>query len=196
MSLTALGVWILAYIFGSIPFGVLVARLRNVDLRQKGSGNIGATNVARTLGKTAGLLTLVGDGGKGFLTCWIAGHLLAAPWEIALAGLLAYGGHVFSVFLKFKGGKGVATGLGVFLYLMPLPAAVAFGVFVVTLLTTKYVSLSSLLAALCLPLSGILFAAPPPAIIVSGLMTGITFYKHRENIERLRTGTESKFHIN
>jgi len=194
--LIAIGVWVLAYVFGSIPFGVLVARLKNVDLRQQGSGNIGATNVARTLGKTAGLLTLVGDGGKGFLSGWVAGHLLDQPWEIAIAGLLAYCGHVSSIFLKFKGGKGVATGLGVFLYLMPLPAASGFVVFVVTLVTTKYVSLSSLLAAVCLPLFGILFDTPQPAIIISLVMAAITFYKHRENIERLRAGTESKFHVN
>ncbi len=196
MSLIAIGVWVLAYVFGSIPFAVLVARLKNVDLRQQGSGNIGATNVARTLGKTAGLLTLVGDGGKGFLSGWVAGRLLDQPWEIAIAGLLAYCGHVCSVFLKFKGGKGVATGLGVFLYLMPLAAASGFVVFVLTLVTTKYVSLSSLLAAVCLPLFGILFEAPQPAVIISLVMAGITFYKHRENIERLRAGTESKFHVN
>ena len=193
MSLIAIGVWVLAYVFGSVPFGVVLARFKNVDLRQKGSGNIGATNVARTLGKTAGLLTLIGDGGKGFLSGWVAGQLLGPPWEIAMAGFLAYCGHVFSIFLKFKGGKGVATGLGVFLYLMPLSAAVAFVVFVVSLAVTRYVSLSSLLAALCLPLFGILFEAPQPAVIVSWVMAGITCYKHRENIARLRAGTESKF---
>lgn len=192
----ATGVWVLSYLFGSIPFGMLLAKFRKVDLRQQGSGNIGATNVARTLGKTAGLLTLAGDGGKGFLSCWIAGHLLSQPWEIAMAGLLAYGGHVFSIFLKFKGGKGVATGLGVFIYLMPWAAGSVFVVFVVSLVTTRYVSLSSLLAAVCLPLFGIFFQASPPAIAISLVMAGITLYKHRENIRRLRAGTENKFRPN
>lgn len=196
MSLIATGVWVLSYLFGSIPFGMLLAKFRKVDLRQQGSGNIGATNVARTLGKTAGLLTLAGDGGKGFLSCWIAGHLLSQPWEIAMAGLLAYGGHVFSIFLKFKGGKGVATGLGVFIYLMPWAAGSVFVVFVVSLVTTRYVSLSSLLAAVCLPLFGIFFQASPPAIAISLVMAGITLYKHRENIRRLRAGTENKFRPN
>jgi len=196
MSLIAIGVWILSYLLGSIPFGIVLAKFRKVDLRQQGSGNIGATNVARTLGKTAGLLTLAGDGGKGFLSCWVAGHLLSQPWEIALAGLLAYSGHVFSIFLKFKGGKGVATGLGVFLYLMPWAAGSVFLVFVISLATTRYVSVSSLLAAVGLPLFGFLFQASPSAIASSLVMAGITIYKHRENIRRLRAGTENKFRPN
>ena len=127
-------VCLFAYLLGSIPFGVLLAKLKHVDLRQHGSGNIGATNVARTLGKTAGILTLLGDCGKGYLAPWVAGLLLDTHWGIAMAGLMAFLGHIFSVFLKFKGGKGVATGLGVFLFLMPEAGLSSIVVFVISLI--------------------------------------------------------------
>ena len=182
-----------AYLLGSIPFGVVLAKLKQVDLRQHGSGNIGATNVSRTLGKTAGLLTLVGDCGKGYLAVWIAGQLLEAQWAVAVAGLMAFLGHVFSIFLKFKGGKGVATGLGVFLCLMPWAGLSSMGVFAVTLVLTRYVSASSILAAISIPWLGYYFDAPGPSLYVATAAAIITTLRHRENIQRLVDGTESKF---
>ncbi len=186
-------VCMLAYLLGSIPFGVVLAKLKRVDLRQHGSGNIGATNVSRTLGKTAGILTLLGDCGKGYLAVWIAGQLLEAQWAVAVAGLMAFLGHVFSVFLKFKGGKGVATGLGVFLYLIPWAGLASIGVFAVFFIFTRYVSVSSLLAAISIPGFGIYFQAPGPSIYVATAATIITAFRHRENIQRLVAGTEDKF---
>ena len=186
-------VCIFAYLLGSIPFGVLLAKFKRVDLRQHGSGNIGATNVNRTLGKTAGILTLLGDCGKGYLAVWVAGQLLEAQWGVAVAGLMAFLGHVFSIFLKFKGGKGVATGLGVFLYLMPWAGLSSIGVFAVSLAFTRYVSVSSILAAISIPWLGIYFQAPGPSIYVATAAAIITSIRHHENIQRLVGGTESKF---
>lgn len=186
-------VCMLAYLLGSIPFGVMLAKFRRVDLRQHGSGNIGATNVARTLGKTAGILTLLGDCGKGYLAVWIAGQLLEAQWAVAVAGLMAFLGHVFSIFLKFKGGKGVATGLGIFLYLIPWAGLTSIGVFAISLAFTRYVSVSSIVAAISIPWLGIYFQAPGPSIYVATAAAIITTLRHRENIQRLVDGTESKF---
>lgn len=182
-----------AYLLGSIPFGVVLARFKRVDLRQHGSGNIGATNVARTLGKTAGVLTLAGDCGKGYLATWIAGQLLDVQWAVALAGLMAFLGHIFSVFLKFKGGKGVATGLGVFLYLMPWAGVSSIAVFAVCLAFTRYVSVSSILAAISIPWLGIYFQAPGPSVYVATAAAILTAFRHHENVQRLIDGTESKF---
>lgn len=186
-------VCVLAYLLGSIPFGVLLAKFRRVDLRQHGSGNIGATNVARTLGKTAGILTLIGDCGKGYLAVWIAGLLLEPQWAVAVAGLMAFLGHIFSIFLKFKGGKGVATGLGVFLYLMPWAGLYSIGVFAVSLAFTRYVSVSSILAAISIPCSGIYLKAPEPFIYIAAVAAVLTVIRHHENIRRLMDGTETKF---
>lgn len=185
--------WLLAYLLGSIPFGVLLARMKRVDLRQEGSGNIGATNVARTLGKTAGILTLIGDCGKGYLAGYLSGKLLDAEWAIAVAALLALLGHVFSIFLKFRGGKGVATGLGIFLYLMPWAGLASMGVFAAVFVLTRYVSLSSVLAAISVPWFGYYFDAPGPSIYVAAVAVMITVLRHYENIQRLLNGTESKF---
>ena len=186
-------VCMLAYLLGSIPFGVVLAKFKRVDLRQHGSGNIGATNAARILGKTAGILTLAGDCGKGYLAVWIAGQLLEAQWAVAVAGLMAFLGHIFSIFLKFKGGKGVATGLGIFLYLIPWAGLLSIGIFAVSLVFTRYVSISSMLAAISIPCSGIYFQAPEPSLYVATAAAIITVIRHRENIQRLKNGTEAKF---
>ncbi len=186
-------VCLLAYLIGSIPFGVVLAKFRRVDLRQHGSGNIGATNVTRALGKTAGILTLLGDCGKGYLAVWIAGQLLETQWAVAVAGLMAFLGHVFSIFLKFKGGKGVATGLGVFLYLMPWAGLASIGVFAVSFMINRYVSFSSILAAVSIPWFGYYFQAPGPSIYVATAAAIITAVRHYENIQRLFDGTEAKF---
>jgi len=185
--------WLFAYLLGSIPFGVLLARMRRVDLRQHGSGNIGATNVARTLGKTAGVLTLLGDCGKGYLAGWVAGKVLTDEWAIGGAGLMAFLGHVFPVFLKFRGGKGVATGLGIFLYLMPVAALSAMGLFIAVMTVTRYVSLSSVLASVSIPWFGWLFEAPAPYLYVGAIAGVISIARHRDNFQRLLQGTEDKF---
>ena len=149
------GLCLIAYLCGSIPFGVLLAKSQNINIREHGSGNIGATNVARTMGKKAGLLTLAGDVLKGWGMVFLASQWFEKPILIALAGLIVFLGHLFSIFLKFKGGKGVATGLGVFSYVMPVPTLLSAGIFALTLRVSGYVSLSSILAAIALPIFGI-----------------------------------------
>ncbi len=190
---TAALLWIFSYLLGSIPFGVLFARAQNVNLREHGSGNIGATNVSRVLGKKAGILTLVGDLAKGMAAVAIASHFLDSPWEIAVAGLMAFIGHVYSVFLKFKGGKGVATGLGVFLYLMPLAAVSSMGIFALSLWFSGYVSISSVIASLFLPLFGIFYQLPADSILISVIVALIVLDKHRDNFQRIVEGTEARF---
>ncbi|MGV7220540.1 MAG: glycerol-3-phosphate 1-O-acyltransferase PlsY [Nitrospinales bacterium] len=186
-------VWILAYILGSLPFGAWFARSRNIDIQKHGSGNIGATNVARTLGKKAGLLVLLADCFKGFISVVIADQILGSEFEVGVAGLMAFLGHIYSIFLKFKGGKGVATGLGVFLFIMPFATLSAIGVFALVLCLTKYISLSSISAALSIPLFGLLFNTPQSYIFISVIISVIVTLKHKDNIERLIVGKESKF---
>ncbi len=184
---------LLAYLCGSIPFGVLFAKTQNMDIREHGSGNIGATNVARTMGKKAGLITLAGDVLKGFLVVFIASQWFENPMVIALAGLAVFLGHLYSIFLKFKGGKGVATGLGVLSFAMPLSALCSAGVFAISLKVSGYVSLSSILAAISLPLLGIFFKMPLPYIYLSTIVALFTLQKHHDNIVRLTQGTEANF---
>lgn len=185
--------WSLSYLLGCIPFGILFARINKINLREHGSGNIGATNVSRVLGKRAGLLTLAGDLSKGLAAVIIASYLLDHHWQIAVAGLMVFIGHVYPVFLKFKGGKGVATGLGVFLYLMPLATVSVMAVFAVTLWASSYVSLSSVLAALFLPLFGIFYQYPPEFMAVSVIVALIVLHRHYENMQRILDGNESRF---
>ena len=184
---------LLAYLCGSIPCGVLLAKTQNMDIREQGSGNIGATNVARTLGKKAGLITLAGDVLKGSLVVFIASYWFENTMVIALAGLAVFLGHLYSIFLKLKGGKGVATGLGVFSFLMPLPTLCSAAVFALSLKVSDYVSLSSILAIISLPLLGIFFKMPLPYIYLSVIVALFTLQKHHDNIARLIQGTESKF---
>ncbi len=184
---------VLAYLLGSIPCGVLLARARNIDIRQQGSGNIGATNVARILGKKAGVITLLGDMAKGCVTVLIADYWTPQLEIVAVAGLMAFLGHLYSVFLKFKGGKGVATGLGIFLYLMPIAALCAVAAFSIALWATAYVSIGSITATLLLPVFGWALGAPLPYIYCSMAIAVFVIYKHRDNIVRLKAGTEARF---
>ena len=184
---------LLAYLCGSIPFGVLLAKTQNMDIREHGSGNIGATNVARTMGKKAGLITLAGDLLKGLLVIFIASQWFEKTMIIALAGLAVFLGHLYSIFLKFKGGKGVATGLGVLSFAMPLSTLFSAGVFAISLKVSGYVSLSSILAAISLPLLGIFFKMPLPYIYLATIVALFTLQKHRDNIVRLTQGTEANF---
>ena len=187
---------LLAYLCGSIPFGVLLAKTQNMDIREHGSGNIGATNVARTMGKKAGLITLAGDLLKGLLVIFIASQWFESTMIIALAGLAVFLGHLYSIFLKFKGGKGVATGLGLLSFAMPLSTLCSAGVFAISLKVSGYVSLSSILAAISLPLLGIFFKMPLSYIYLSTIVALFTLQKHRDNIVRLSQGTEANFFKN
>jgi glycerol-3-phosphate acyltransferase PlsY len=172
---------------------VLIARLQKVNIREQGSGNIGATNVARVLGKKAGILTLLGDFSKGVLAVYLADALFKNQNVTAFAGLFAFLGHLFSVFLKFKGGKGVATGLGIFMYLMPVPTLLAMVIFALALKISTYVSVGSIVSSLCLPIMAILLKSPGPYINISLAVVVLIIYKHKENIRRLLAGEEKSF---
>jgi glycerol-3-phosphate acyltransferase PlsY len=175
-----------SYLAGSIPFGLLVARARGVDIRTVGSKNIGATNVARTLGKPLGALVLLLDALKGLLPALAARHLLHLDetW-VALVGLFAILGHVFPIWLRFRGGKGVATALGVFAALAPIPAAAAVGVYAVVVLLTRISSLGSLLGATTL-LGTMLALRAPTAVLALGIAVWLlVVVRHRDNIRRI-----------
>ncbi|HSH68780.1 MAG TPA: glycerol-3-phosphate 1-O-acyltransferase PlsY [Deferrisomatales bacterium] len=182
-----------AYLLGSVPCGVVVARLLGQeDPRSGGSGNIGATNVARTVGRTAGIATLAGDVLKGLIpTAW-AGASFVSSWAVAGVGLAAYLGHLFPLYLGFKGGKGVATGLGVFLGLAPGAALLAAGVFGGVAWRGRVVSLASLCAAGVLPLLLAFLGAPLAYVVLGVVVGGLSVWKHESNIERLLDGTESR----
>jgi glycerol-3-phosphate acyltransferase PlsY len=183
-----------AYLLGSVPTGLLLARaFGGVDIRTKGSGNIGATNVYRTLGRKVGILTLAGDCLKGVIPVLVAKALELPDIWIAAVGVAAFLGHIFPVFLRFKGGKGVATALGVFLAASPLAVLAALGVFIVVLVAGRFVSLASITAAACMPAFTALIDRKPMIVAMSLLIAAIVIAKHRENIQRLRNGTESKF---
>ena len=185
--------WVFAYALGSIPFGVLLARTQNIDLREHGSKNIGATNVTRILGKKAGALTLLGDTLKGLLGVAIASWVSNDPFTIAGAGIMVYLGHLFSAFLNFKGGRGVATGLGVHLYIMPIETLGAVTVFIFTLWVSKYVSLSSIVAAIALSIFGVFIESPFSYKYMSLGIAVLIVCKHYENILRIAAGTEPRF---
>ena len=187
------GICLIAYLSGSIPFGAFLAKTQNINIFDHGSGNIGATNVARTLGKKAGLITLAGDVLKGWGMVFLASLFFEKSIFIALAGLSVFLGHLFSIFLKFKGGKGVATGLGVFSFVMPLPTLLSVGIFTLTLRVSGYVSLSSIVAAISLPIFGIFFRMPLPYIYLAVIVVLFTMQKHHGNIVRLTNGDEVKF---
>jgi len=189
------------YLLGSIPFGLLIGKLFGAkDVRQHGSGNIGATNVSRVAGPLAGILTLVLDAAKGAAAVWIASRVSEQNATVMmLAGLAALCGHCFSIWLGFKGGKGVATGLGVFAALSPLAALCGVVVFVLVLVFWRYVSLGSLAGAASMPLLIYLLWAPghaPPLAITFGTLAAaaLIFYKHRANLQWLAAGQEPKFH--
>ena len=189
----SISTWFFAYVLGSIPFGVLLARAQNIDLHEHGSKNIGATNATRILGKKAGTLTLLGDTLKGWLGVVAASWVSSDSFTIAGAGIMVFLGHLFSVFLKFKGGKGVATGLGVHLYIMPIPTLEAMAVFIFTLWILKYVSLSSIIAAIALPIFAVFFEIPFPYKCMSLGIAILIVCKHYKNIRRIATGTEPHF---
>ena len=196
---------LVAYLLGSIPTGYLVARSRGVDIRTVGSGNIGATNVFRILGKPAGIFVLVVDALKGFVSCYFVGpfvyRLLVGPLESASAthefleitgGLFAILGHNYTCWLKFKGGKGIATSAGVVLGLLPSALAVSLAVWLLLLALTRYVSVASIAGAFVLPFAAWFFGRSPRMIVVGAVIGALAIYKHRSNIRRLLNGTESR----
>ena len=180
---------------GALPFGYWAARLRGVDIRKVGSGNIGATNVFRVLGAKVGLTVLVLDALKGFLPTWLATRAGASDVEAILVGVAAILGHTFSPLVGFKGGKGVATGLGALLAAAPLTVAVAFPIWLVAFLITRWVSLGSVLAAASVPIAAYLFGHSLPAVGVLAAAAATVIFKHRSNLWRIMHGVEPKLQL-
>lgn len=193
MELSALALIAAAYLAGSIPTGVLLARLAGVDVRQEGSGNIGATNVARTAGRGLGILTLVGDCLKGLVPVLVARALGAHPHVIATVAVAALAGHVFSIFLGFRGGKGVATGFGVLIGLAPAVAPIPLAVFIALFAALRIVSLASIAAACVSPVVIWLCGYPASSTLAALAIATLIVWRHRDNIERLLAGTEHRF---
>jgi glycerol-3-phosphate acyltransferase PlsY len=203
-SLLVIGV---AYLLGSIPFGYLIVKAtRGDDIRETGSGGTGATNVSRRAGKVAGITTLLLDAAKGAAAVLIANQFLDLPtpdesyWWVALAAVAVISGHMFPVWLRFRGGKGVATGVGVFLVLTPIAVGVAAVIFLLIVWSTRYVSLGSIIAAATIPLVvwlQHLFVRPVgpliPTMTTAAIGAILIIFAHRANIRRLVEGTESKF---
>jgi glycerol-3-phosphate acyltransferase PlsY len=191
-----------AFLLGSLPTGFLVARARGIDIRTVGSGNIGATNAMRVLGKPAGIFVLFMDALKGFAAVWICAKIVpdlsvaasVAQADPIVAGIGVVLGHNYTPWLKFKGGKGIATTAGVYLALAPLPLGVAFVVFALALLVTRYVSVGSITAAIALVVSVWIWQ---PQNVLLGIVTtalgALAIYKHKGNIKRLMAGTENRF---
>jgi glycerol-3-phosphate acyltransferase PlsY len=190
-----------AYLLGSIPFGYLLVRfVRQEDVRDTGSGNIGATNVVRAGGATLGAFTLLLDAMKGFIAVFItmqfAPNTANGPSTLAIAAAVAaVVGHVFPIWLRFKGGKGIATALGVFIALVPLVALASVAVFALIVATTRFVSLGSVLAAVSIPFLAILLVPHRSTALLEGLsfISLLSIVKHHANIVRLLKGTESRF---
>ncbi len=190
---------LISYLIGSLPFGYWIARLLGKDITQEGSKNIGATNVARVLGRGPGLLVFVFDVFKGFLPAFIGGQILSEQHTYLIASVVlgssAVMGHMYSVWLKFKGGKGVATALGVLFAVTPYVALIALGVFTLCFAVCRWVSLSSIVAALTAPFSAFLLGDPNWLITVYVGLSVFIIFKHRANIKRILHGAEPKFKV-
>lgn len=182
-----------AYLTGSIPTGLLLGKAYGIDVRKEGSGNIGATNLYRTIGRKVGIITLVGDCLKGLLPVLLVKFSTLPPEFAAWVGLAAFCGHVFSVFLRFKGGKGVATALGVFLALAPRAVAIALVLFAVCMFIWRYVSLGSIVAATAMPLAVFFLGGSRSVAVVTFVIAAIVIMRHHENIKRLISGSENRF---
>ena len=192
MALTLLGL-IAAYLIGAIPVGFLVARAAGgADIRRSGSGSIGATNVLRTLGRGPAVLTLVGDIVKGYLAVTAARAIGTEPWTGAGGAVAAVVGNCWPLFLAFRGGKGVATGLGAFLALIPWAVAPAAVLWLLVTSLSRYVSLASLVGCVSLPVGAALLGYPRHSVIAAALVALIIMWRHRENIARLARGTEHR----
>ncbi len=194
--MTGLPAVLIAYLIGAIPFGFLLVKLTTgKDVRASGSGNIGATNVLRTTGRPAAVATLVLDIAKGFAAVWLAAQLTSdsSLWTSASA-LAVMAGHAYPVFLRFQGGKAVASFMGAFLYLTPLPLLAAMVVFGIVVAGTRYISAGSIVAAGSFPLGVWLILHPAPEVLLASLIAGgFIVYRHKSNMERIHAGTENVF---
>jgi glycerol-3-phosphate acyltransferase PlsY len=182
-----------AYLLGSIPTGLLLGKAFGIDIRTSGSGNIGATNVYRTLGKKVGIMTLAGDCLKGLIPVLAAKYLGGSEAVVALTGMAAFLGHVYTLFLGFKGGKGVATALGVFLGVSPASVLCSLAIFLLVVWKWRYVSLASITAAVVMPLAVTVIEHKSFISGMAVIISIIVIWKHRDNIDRLKAGTERKF---
>jgi len=194
--MTPLLVLVVAYLVGGIPFGYLLVRLKTgKDVRTMGSGNIGATNVLRTTGRGFGVVTLILDIGKGLFAVWFAAKFTSeSPLWMSAAALAVMAGHAYPAFLKFKGGRAVASFVGAFLYLTPLPLLASIALFVIVVAATRYISLGSIIAAGSLPLGVWMIEHPPAPVLIASLVAGIfIIYRHGANIARIRAGQEHVF---
>ena len=191
--MTRIIVVVIAYLLGSIPFGYLIVRRTiGADIRQTGSGGTGATNVSRRAGKAAGVLTLLLDAAKGCAAVLIARVVSGEDWVIAAAASAALVGHIFPVWLGFRGGKGVATGVGIFSVLAPLALLCAGVIFIAVVVTTRYVSLGSMIAALLIPVFVWFQSGSQPLLTAAIVGAALIVFAHRGNIKRLASRTESK----
>ncbi|MGL4534811.1 MAG: glycerol-3-phosphate 1-O-acyltransferase PlsY [Fusobacteriaceae bacterium] len=193
---------VISYLFGALPNGVWVGKIsKNIDIREYGSKNSGATNAYRTLGAKYGILVLILDALKGYLPLLVASSIFGITGTALISlGLVSIIGHTLSIFLNFNGGKGVATSLGVFLFLFPKGILLVFVIFSLVVYFTKYISLGSVIGAGILPFLVIFMDMKPevervPLFIVAFLVAIFVIYKHKSNIERLRKGTENKFNV-
>lgn len=197
MTLTLLAALLFSYLIGAIPFGLLFSRMVGKDVREEGSGNIGATNVNRILGKKLGILTLLCDVAKGFFPVYVASLFLPESANIelfiGLCGLAAVLGHMFSVYIGFQGGKGVATALGVFLFFSPISIAVALVVFVAVVAISGFVSAGSLAASGIIPFVMLLLDESLSTFICALVIAALIWIKHSSNIGRLRRGEEKSW---
>jgi glycerol-3-phosphate acyltransferase PlsY len=194
--MTPLLVLVVAYLVGGIPFGYLLVKLKTgEDVRSKGSGNIGATNVLRTTGRGIAVLTLLLDIGKGFFAVWFAARLTGnSPEWTSAAALAVMAGHAYPVFLKFQGGKAVASFIGAFLYLTPVPLGATLVLFVIVVWATRQISTGSVVAAGSLPLAVWMIEHPPGVVLVASIAAAVfIIYRHRANIVRIRAGNENVF---
>ena len=181
------------YLLGSIPIGYLLARRAGIDVRAVGSGNVGATNVARSAGRRLGLWTLVGDVLKGAIAVALARAIASSEAIIGATAVAAVAGHAFPVFLAFRGGKGVATGLGVLLVLAPAAAPVPLVAFATTFALSRIVSLASLAAAVTAPIAIFGFGYASATVVAALAIAGLVVWRHAENLARIRAGTEARF---
>jgi len=193
LNLPDIALIIAAYLVGGIPFGLILSKwLAKRDPREFGSGNIGATNAMRTGGKAVGLLTLLADIGKGSLTVALAMAVSDAPWLIASVAIVTFLGHIFPVYLRFRGGKGVATMFGVLLPWQPWLAVIAFVVWMLALKISHYVSLASIIAGWSLPVAAVFMGQDTPSLLACLVFAALMTQRHHENIRRLRAGTEPR----
>lgn len=188
-----IGTLLLAYVIGSLPTGVIIGRFAGVNVQAVGSGNIGATNVTRTVGNAAGLLTLIGDVGKGVIAVSLAGILGGSSVAPQIAAVAAFLGHLFSVFLRFSGGKGVATGFGVCLALAPVAMILPVALFAAVFAATRIVSVASIVGGVTTPVAMALLDAGRPNVIVAVILAVLIAVRHQDNIRRLRAGIEPRF---